>query len=68
MKKGYKSRVIRSHESLIHAYVRELDSRGVFNDEMRHSQSSVAAESDTGGSNLPELGADEVDLEVDAQN
>ncbi|CZR58325.1 uncharacterized protein PAC_08217 [Phialocephala subalpina] len=56
------------HESLIHAYVRELDSRGVFNDEMRHSQSSVAAESDTGDPNMPELGADEVDLEVEAQN
>jgi hypothetical protein len=35
---------------------------------MRHSQSSVRAESDTEDSRLPELGGDQVDLEVGDQN
>jgi hypothetical protein len=68
VKKGYRSRVLRSSESLILAYVKELDSRGVFNVEMRHSQLSVDAELYNEGSILPELGTDQVDVEADAQN
>jgi len=68
VKRGYRSRVIRSHESLIQAYVRELDSRGVLNGEIRHSESSVNTESDTEDSGLPEVGTDQVDLEVGVQN
>lgn len=66
IKKGYKSHVIRQHESLIQAYVRELDSRGVLNDQMRQCKSSVDAESDTENSQLPELETDQTD-QVDTQ-
>jgi len=68
VKKGYSSRVLRSSESLILAYVEELDSRGVFDGEMRHSQLCVDAELNNEGSILPELGVDQVDVEADAQN
>jgi hypothetical protein len=68
VKKGYRSRVLRSSESLIHAYVKGLDSRGVFNGEMRRSRLSVDAEVNNEGSILPELGVDQVDVEADAQN
>jgi hypothetical protein len=68
VKKGYRSRVLRSSESLILAYVEELDSRGVFNGEMRRSRLSVDAEVNNDGSILPELGVDQVDVEADAQN
>jgi Fungal N-terminal domain of STAND proteins len=66
VKKGYKSRVIRNHQSLIQAYVRELESSGVFDGESRQSQSNPVAESESEDSRLPEAGVDQVELEVSA--
>lgn len=68
VRKGYRSRVIRSHECLIQAYVRELDSRGVLNGEIKHTQSSIDTEPDTEDPRLPELSADQDGLKVDLQH
>ncbi len=64
----YRSQVLRSSKSLILAYVKELDSRGVSNCEMRHSQLSVDAGFNNEGSISPELGVDKVDIKTDTKN
>jgi hypothetical protein len=55
VKEGYKSRVIKSHEFLIQAYIKELDAKGALELKDFPSSSSADLESVSVHSNLPEL-------------